>query len=255
MKRIYFLLRGIELFDGLEVGILKHLALLMQLKQCRENKLLVEEGVPGTHFYVLLEGQAAVEDKNGEIFANLKRGDVFGETSLLTGKPAYPSVRSLTSVTLLVLTSQNFRQLTSTYPHLYRFFLNIAMDRIRKNDNRFFIRSDQIDSGISGELACISPLDLFQLIHAGSKSGKVELTLFEGHACVLFNEGEIVHAACGQLQGKKALFALLAKEEGSFKYTEQLSEEYKKKQILGGFMGLMMEGLQQFDEGKSTSAT
>ncbi len=244
-KKIYSFLRGTELFAPLDDNTLHYLAHLMQLRRHDKNKMLIAEGMPGTHFYILLAGQAAVMNKEGEIFAKLKRGDVFGETSLLTGRPAYPSVCSLTPVQLIVLNSSNFRQAISTCPHLNSFFWNIVMSRATAN----FIRSSQISSGMSGELACISLLDLFQLIHSSRKSGKIELVLPDGPACVLFNEeGEIIHADCGQLEGKEALFSLLTKKNGTFTYTAQLPKEGKNRQVLGGFMGLMMEGVQRLDE-------
>ena len=250
-KKIYTFLRGIKLFDQLDTDTLHYLALLMQLRRYEANKTLIEEGMPGTYLYILLAGRAAVMNKEGEIFAKLQRGDMFGETSLLTGRPAYPSVRSLTQVQLIVLNSANFRQALSSYPNLNSFFWNIMMNRAKAN----LVRSCQISSGMNGELACISLVDLFQLINSGKKPGRLDLTLPDGHACVLFNEdGEIVHAACGGLRDKKALFALLAREEGSFTYTvAQLPETYRKKQHLGDFMALLMEGLQRMDESRHIS--
>ncbi|CAK8720791.1 hypothetical protein KKHLCK_09985 [Candidatus Electrothrix laxa] len=251
-KKIYTFLRRVKMFDELDSDTLQYLALLMHLRRYDANKMLIEEGMPGTHLYILLAGQAGVINKNGEIFAKLKRGEVFGETSLLTGRPAYPSVCSLSPVQLIVLNSKNFRQALSSYPNLNSFFWNIMMNRAKAN----LIRSCQINSGMSGELACISLVDLFQLINSGRKSGTLDLILPYGHACVLFNEeGEIVHAACEQLHGKEALFALLAQEDGSFTYTvERLPDTYRKKQRLGEFMSLLLEGLQHVDENRNSDA-
>lgn len=247
-KKIYCFLRRVKMFDELDSDTLQYLALLMQLRRYNANKMLIEEGMPGTHLYIVIAGQAGVINKNGEIFAKLKRGDVFGETSLLTGRPAYPSVCSLTPVQLIVLNSTNFRQALSSYPNLNSFFWNIMMTRAKAN----LIHSSQINSGMSGELACISLVDLFQLINSGRKSGTLDLILPDGHGSVLFNkEGEIVQATYGQLQGKEALFTLLPQENGSFTYTvETLPDPYSKKKRLGEFMGLLMEGLQHMDESR-----
>lgn len=245
-QKVYSFLRGIKLFDQLDADTLRYLVLLMQLRRYDADKMLVEEGMPGTYLYILLAGQAAVVNKNGEIFARLKRGEMFGETSLLTGRPAYPSVCSLTPVQLIVLNSKNFRQALSSYPNLNSFFWNIVMTRAKAN----LIRSCQVSSGMSGELDCISLVDLFQLINTSRKPGRLDLMLPDGHACVLFNrEGEIVHAACGRLRGKKALFTLLPRKNGTFTYTvAQLPDAYRKKQRLGEFMTLLMEGLHYVDE-------
>jgi CRP/FNR family cyclic AMP-dependent transcriptional regulator len=41
---------------------------------------------------------------------------------------------------------------------------------------------------------------------------------------------------------------LLAKGEGNFTYTSGLSSEEKELPVIGGFMGLIMEGMRRVDE-------
>jgi hypothetical protein len=69
-----------------------------------------------------------------------------------------------------------------------------------------------------------------------------------GEGLALFNEGEIVECSYGGLTGKDAFFALLVHQKGRFTYIKGLTEEEKQLQVLGGFMGLVMEGLQRIDE-------
>jgi hypothetical protein len=76
----------------------------------------------------------------------------------------------------------------------------------------------------------------------------VDLIFPDGHAVILFNEGEIVYASIGELEGKEGLFAVMGKKKGSFSYNTHLASKYHKLQPLGGFMGLLMEGLQHLDE-------
>ncbi|MCW5200757.1 DUF4388 domain-containing protein, partial [Desulfobulbus sp. F4] len=85
-------------------------------------------------------------------------------------------------------------------------------------------------------------------------SGKVDLIFPDGHSVVLFNEGEIVSASFGELEGKPALFSVMGKKKGSFSYNTHLAAKYHKLQPLGGFMGLLMEGLQQHDEQQAETA-
>ncbi|MCI5147056.1 MAG: DUF4388 domain-containing protein [Candidatus Electrothrix sp. AR3] len=86
------------------------------------------------------------------------------------------------------------------------------------------------------------------MLNSGGKSGQVDLAFPDGNALVLFNEGEIIHASYEKLQGKEALYALLGKNKGSFSYNTQLASKYEKMPVIGGFMGLLMEGLQRLDE-------
>jgi len=51
-----------------------------------------------------------------------------------------------------------------------------------------------------------------------------------------------------KLDDKEALFSILSKNQGTFTYTSGLSEEDKKLPLIGGFMGLIMEGLRRIDE-------
>ena len=45
-----------------------------------------------------------------------------------------------------------------------------------------------------------------------------------------------------------ALFALLGRTSGRFVYTSGIPEEAGKLPVLGGFMGLIMEGMRRIDE-------
>ncbi|MCI5143803.1 MAG: DUF4388 domain-containing protein, partial [Candidatus Electrothrix sp. ATG1] len=110
------------------------------------------------------------------------------------------------------------------------------------------MRSGNISSGMSGELTDINSVELFQLINSGGKTGKVQIVFDKCQALTLFNEGEIVSCKYGELEGKEAIFSLLAKQKGQFTYTKGLSAEEKELPVLGGFMGLIMEGLRRIDE-------
>ena len=68
-----------------------------------------------------------------------------------------------------------------------------------------------------------------------------------------FNEGELVRADCGSLTGKEAFFAVLARGEGSFTYTSGLTAEELGLPVIGGFMGLIMEGMRRLDEDQAGS--
>ncbi len=142
------------------------------------------------------------------------------------------------------INGKDLKFILNRYPVLQIFFYRLLVNRAQMN----MARSGKISSGMSGELIYISPVELFQLINSGGKSGKVDLIFPDGHAVILFNEGEIVYATIGELEGKPALFEVMGKKKGSFSYNTNLAAKYHKLQPLGGFMGLLMEGLQQLDE-------
>ncbi len=237
-------LRTMEVFELLEDHDLLDLISMLKLKQFDPNKVIIAEGTRGTHLYIILSGKVAIVKGEKEIIAEIGRGEIFGEMSLLSGEPASSSVYSRTVVKFGTINGKDLKFILNRYPVLQIFFYRLLVNRAQMN----MARAGKISSGMSGELIYISPVELFQLINSGGKSGKVDLIFSDGHAVILFNEGEIVLASFGDFQGKDALFATLSKKKGSFTYNTHLATKYHKLQPLGGFMGLLMEGLQRIDE-------
>jgi hypothetical protein len=232
-----------QVFELLEDHDLLDLISMLKLKQFDPNKVIISEGARGTHLYIILSGKVAIV-KGEEVIAEIGRGEIFGEMSLLSGEPAGSSVHSRTVVKFGTINGKDLKFILNRYPVLQIFFYRLLVNRAQMN----MARTGKISSGMSGELIYINPVELFQLINSGGKSGKVDLIFSDGHATILFKEGEIIHASYGDLKGKEALFALLSKKKGSFTYNTELSKKYEDLPVLGGFMGLLMEGLQRIDE-------
>ncbi len=242
--KFFSLLREMELFEPLDDFDLQDLAQMMKLEKHSANMILLESGTAGTNFYVLLSGQVSVVRDDHGVIADLGPGEIFGEMSLLSGELTYSSVHSKTPVEVATLKALDFKRILSLYPVLQVFFYRILVDRVEKNT----LRSGNITSGMNGELTYINSVELFQLINSGGKTGKVDFVIDECKALVSFNEGEIVYCKYGDREGKEAIFQVLAQENGQFSYTKGLSQKEKELPILGGFMGLIMEGLRRIDE-------
>jgi hypothetical protein len=110
------------------------------------------------------------------------------------------------------------------------------------------LRAGSITSGMSGELSEISIVELFQLINSSQKTGTIDLILDDTRASVCFKDGEFVYANYKKLLGKKALFVLFGQDHGHFSYTKGIPQELEEEQPFGGFMSLVMEGVQWIDE-------
>jgi cAMP-binding proteins - catabolite gene activator and regulatory subunit of cAMP-dependent protein kinases len=171
-------------------------------------------------------------------------GDIFGEMSLLSGEPITTSIHSRERTRLATLSSKDFKHTLNRYPVLQVFFYRLLVERAQANT----LRAGTISSGMTGRLSDINAVELFQLINSSQKTGKVLLVLDDGNATVAFNEGELVKTQYKELSGKEAFFALLAKSDGTFTYTSGLSAEEKQLEVIGGFMGLVMEGMRRVDE-------
>ncbi|MCI5140364.1 MAG: cyclic nucleotide-binding domain-containing protein, partial [Candidatus Electrothrix sp. ATG1] len=118
IEEFFDLLREMELFEPLDDFDLQDLALLMKLQKYPANKVIIEAGELGTHFYVVLAGTVAVVREDNEIIAEIGPGDIFGEMSLLSGELTYPSVYSKTAVQLAALKAKDFKHVLSMYPIL-----------------------------------------------------------------------------------------------------------------------------------------
>jgi hypothetical protein len=239
------LLRHLEIFKPLSDKNLRDLSALLQLKEFAAKQVILKEGEEGSNLYILLSGKVAVVDENEAVLLEILEGQVIGEMSLLSGEPVTKTVIAQDASRLAMLSNKDFRHVLKKYPELNVLFYRLLVERVAKSGEP---GKEDVASGMSGELSYISAVDLFQLINASQKSGKIELWLDDGKAIVLFNEGELVGAKYRKFKGKNAVFALLGKNKGRFAYTSGLSEAASKLPVLGSFMALVMEGLQKIDE-------
>jgi len=246
LDRFYDVLRRLDIFEPLNEDSLRDLSGQLQLKEFEVNKIVLKKGEPGTSLYIVLEGKVAVIGDDGQTLSEMGVGTVFGEMSLLSGEPITTSIHSREKTRLAVLSSKDFKHVLNRYPVLQVFFYRMLVERAQANT----MRAGTISSGMTGRLVEINPVELFQLINSSQKTGKVHLTLDGGNATVTFHGGELIAARYGELTGKDAFFALLAKSEGNFTYTGGLTAEETMLPVIGGFMGLIMEGLRRVDEQK-----
>lgn len=244
LKKFFGQLRRLKIFDSLEDDALKDLTLLLDLKTILPEKVVVKKGDPSNYLYIVLKGVVAVIGDDGSKLSEMREGEMFGETSLLSGEPATNSIHTLEATQVALLSVKNFKSVLKKFPVLQIFLFKLLVERAQANT----LRSGNITSGMAGELDEIAAVDLFQLINSSQKTGIVELVLKKGRALVCFSEGEIVHARFHELRDKDALFALLGAKKGRFNYRRGIPAELTKLPPIGGFMGMMMEGLQRIDE-------
>jgi CRP-like cAMP-binding protein len=91
---------------------------------------VLRKGLSGGNFYVILEGEAAVE-LDGEQLAQLSRGEFFGEISALTGEPPTTDVVAVTILRCLVIPAQQLERLLLERPEFALRMLRIEVRRLR----------------------------------------------------------------------------------------------------------------------------
>ncbi len=244
LDKFYSKLRNFPLFESLDDSALYDLADLLELKTYPKDKVVLKKGEPGSNLFVILDGRVGVIADDGQRLAEMGKGEIFGEMSLLSGEPVSCSIHSLSETEAALLSVKNFKHVLKKYPVLQLFLLKMLVDRAQA----MALRSGNITSGMSGELDEISMVELFQLINSSQKSGTIELLLDDAKATVFFGAGEFMQIRYRELTDKDALFALLAKKDGHFTYTKGIPIEFDNRDPFGGFMGLIMEGVQFVDE-------
>ena len=89
-----------------------------------EGERILREGLTGSGFYVILEGQVAVRT-GGRNAATLGRGDFFGEVSALLGEPPSADVVALQSMRCLHLAASALHDFLIAHPAvMYRMLLD-----------------------------------------------------------------------------------------------------------------------------------
>ncbi|HSB39830.1 MAG TPA: cyclic nucleotide-binding domain-containing protein [Gaiellaceae bacterium] len=91
---------------------------------------VLRRGLSGGNFYVILEGEAAVE-VGGEERHRLGRGEFFGEISALTGEPPAADVVAKTVLRCLVIPAVQLEQLLLERPQFMLRLLRMEARRLQ----------------------------------------------------------------------------------------------------------------------------
>jgi CRP-like cAMP-binding protein len=123
--------RAVPLFAGLLPSELERIALVMKPVEASAGDALCTEGEPGHEFFVIVDGEAAVE-RSGHAVAKLASGDFFGELALLDRGPRSATVRALTDMHLYVLPERSFAGVLTELPALAQKLLAALATRLRE---------------------------------------------------------------------------------------------------------------------------
>ncbi len=239
------LLQGIHFFRPLSDEILFELASLMHLEKFSARQPILHKGDVGKQLYVILSGRTEVVDENGVVLAEMGRGDVFGEISMLSGESITTTIIAKEATELATLNKKDFKHLQERFPDLQVFFYKLLVGRITTINQQ---RAAELSSGMVGQLTDISPVELLQMINSNQKTGTLGIEVSKNKGQLLFNEGELVKASFAGQEGPEAFYAVLALKKGRFSFTQGLEPTDLDHEIIGGFMGMLMEGMKRLDD-------
>ncbi|MCP3888229.1 MAG: DUF4388 domain-containing protein [Desulfobulbaceae bacterium] len=245
INRFAGLLRSIKTFSSLADDDLLDLASLLDLIDYPWQFPITQKGDPGDRLFILLSGRAEVLDDQGIILAEMEKGEVFGEMSLLSGERVTMTIMAASPCQVAVMNQKDFRFILNRFPSLQVFFYKLLVGRIAKINEQ---RAEELSSGMVGQLNDIAAVELCQMVNSNQKTGRLHMEVGDKRGNILFNEGEIVHAEFGGVSGRDGFYEILTLDNGRFKFTQGLTPEEKQLDVIGGFMGMVMEGMKRLDD-------
>jgi len=99
---------------------IKALARIVEVRDCEDHEVLVEEGESNSHLYVPITGKITIvkrdEHNESRTLHVLGQGDLAGELSFMDGEPRYASLVASSPTRVLVLDRPKFEELLVTHP-------------------------------------------------------------------------------------------------------------------------------------------
>jgi CRP-like cAMP-binding protein len=123
-------LRAVPLFDGLSKKALETLAQTSEDLDVAPGRVLCREGDLGHEFFVIVDGEAAVE-KQGKELAVLGPGDFFGEIALIERTVRSATVTARTALRFFVLESRAFWGLLESSPEVQGTIMRTLARRVQ----------------------------------------------------------------------------------------------------------------------------
>ena len=123
-------LAQLALFADLRWPELEAVAHTFEEEVFGEGQRAIRQGISGSAFYVVLEGEASVS-VDGVERARLGRGDFFGEISALTGEVPTADVRAETMLRCLMLPGPQLETFLLEHPLVMLRMLHAEARRVR----------------------------------------------------------------------------------------------------------------------------
>lgn len=134
-------IKGFPFFENFDQELLMQAATLMKAASLKAGEYLLREGEKNSRLYFLRKGDVEIM-LSGEVLANFSAaGEVFGEISLILGKPITTSVRAATDIECFYVNSEdmdyvNPKDRKNLELLLYRIYCMVLADRLIKTNEK-----------------------------------------------------------------------------------------------------------------------
>lgn len=164
----------VPLFEGLDGATLEAIRRQMQPRRFGVGQFICREGEPGDSLFVLQSGlaQVLVQRTEGQaLVARLRRGDVVGEMSLLTGEPRSATVHAIVPTEVLELRRESFGTILSSHPGVLANLTRILSQRLaRANQQQERIRRSGETIGLVVAEGASKALDVAAAVIAATQA-------------------------------------------------------------------------------------
>ena len=239
------LLQNFSIFRSIDEYNLRDIISLLKLKKYSKGTTIIKKGDPAKNLYIILSGAVDVLDGNGGCLSTLKKGEVFGEMSIISGDPVGATIKVAQDASIVYIEGQDFKGILNKFSSVQTYLTRILARRLTESN---VMRAEEIASGMTGQISELSVMELLQALNLAQKTGLLRLTLSRGPAELYLREGSLIHAAYDELEGKPAIFEALKETEGRFKFDPKLPDEHKNDPSMGPMMEILLEMSRRIDE-------
>ncbi len=111
----------------------------------------------------------------------------------------------------------------------------------------------QEKKGFEGRISDFQLSDLIQLNCLGRQTNAIFFEKGTQKGAIYFEDGNIIHAEVGELDGEEAFYEIVSWEGGTF--TLSKGQQAPRETIFKGWQSLLLEGLRRLDEKKAGQTT
>ncbi len=246
-------LKRFELLKPLPDATLLRIAVRMRPVTLIAGKEILRQGERGRSLFLIKRGEVSVQraqEGASQQLARLGPGDCFGEMALLTGAPVSATIRSATSVELLILSQRDFQALLAANPGMHSYFTRLVAARIAQAE-----ALPPAAPAPAGEIADLPVADLLQSLQRDKSGGRLILTRGDARLTVDFVAGQPVHVVgAGGLDEvpEEALYEVLHWKAGTYELDP--AAEIVGRSFFKDLTALLIEAIRQEDEGYEEGA-
>lgn len=211
------------------------------------GQVVLEGNVTSSHFHVIAKGKVRIANRGNDgrllELSVLRKGDCFGEMSILTGAATSNNVEAVEECHTLALSRNEFHKLVADFPVLSILLYRMLSQRIKANNQKL---EQLMSPGLSGDLRFFPFVDLAQTVMSARMTGILVVEQSRRRVRFGFHEGGLMHGSLGNLQGTDVVDEVIRWKTGSFRFHPD--EALPVRNLKGDTMAILLEALRCMDE-------